>query len=129
MQDVFTLVGMISALLIGLGVLLFFASWVMQVRNESYYRGLRDQLNEAIAGIGDAYRAGEPISAGSVRFLLRQLHNRRTPSIADMKANDLIRLDSRALCGPHLEELLEWHGSPLTAEQREIIRQKMLGAE
>lgn len=93
MQDVFTVVGLVCALLVCGGVFLFAAAVFVRVRENSDYAGLRDQISNAAANIDEHYRANEPMSALAVRRILITLNNRHYPDIGSIKCHDVRVLD------------------------------------
>lgn len=88
MQDVFTLVGIVCALMLSFGVLLVGVSALSNRDYERKYRGLLDQIMDASSDVTANLKNDETLCATSVRYILSSLHQRVQPNILDVIAND-----------------------------------------
>lgn len=91
-MNVFTLVGIVCALLVcGSLLLVPLASWYNRLHND-YYCALREQISETSREIDEVYGRDGLMTADAARLIINLLNARRMPNIREIKVNDSVRI-------------------------------------
>lgn len=87
-DNIYELIGLIFVICLGVFLVLIAAGHLNRVSQDSYYRGIMQQLADAVAEIDIHYKRDELMSAGATLRIFRSLLNRHQPNVQMIKIDD-----------------------------------------
>lgn len=110
MQDVFTLVGVVCALMVCAGFLLVVARGYYNAIADDYYQGLRRQIYDTASDLSEKFSDDDRLTVLSIKRILRDLNARQWPGLEDIACDDKHRQQQRP--SPEvvlLQRVMAWH--------------------